>query len=102
MSDFPENGNLILESGKTIPELKISPSTYIDKTIAIYGPSKTGKTVITKHIMKMVDPFIEQVLIIAPSEPSNRSYEGFVDQPFIHYRLYLADPNNPKKDDGSK
>ena len=100
--DLSENGNLTLESGKVIPELKIPPSMFIDKTIAIYGPSKTGKTVITKHIMKTVDSFIEQILIIAPSEPSNRSYEGFVDQPFIHYRLYLADPNNPKKDDGTK
>ena len=102
MSDLNENGNLQLESGKIVPELKIPPSMFIDKTIAIYGPSKTGKTVITKHIMKTVDSFIEQILIIAPSEPSNRSYEGFVDQPFIHYRLYLADPSNPKKDDGSK
>ena len=97
-----EKNELVLESGKNIPELKVPSSLFIDKTIAIYGPSKTGKTVITKHIMKTVDSFIEQILIIAPSEPSNRSYEGFVDPPFIHYRLYLADPTNPKKDDGSK
>lgn len=97
-----EKNELVLESGKIIPELKVPSSLFIDKTIAIYGPSKTGKTVITKHIMKTVDSFIEQILIIAPSEPSNRSYEGFVDPPFIHYRLYLADPANPKKDDGAK
>lgn len=102
MSDLNKFKELILESGKSIPELKVSQSLFIDKTIAIYGPSKTGKTVIIKHIMKTVDTFIEQVLIIAPSEPSNRSYEGFVDSPFIHYRLYLADPKNPKKDDGAK
>jgi hypothetical protein len=52
--------------------------------------------------MKTVDTFIEQVLIIAPSEPSNRAYEGFVESPFINYRLYLADPKNPKKDVGAK
>jgi hypothetical protein len=75
---------------------------FIDRTIAIYGPSKTGKTVITKHIMNAVNGHIEQIIIIAPSEPSNRSYEGFVDPPFIHYRLYLADPANPKKDDGAR
>ena len=102
MSGLNEFGELVLDSERTVPELKVSPSLFIDKTIAIYGPSKTGKTVIIKHIMKMVDTFIEQVLIIAPSEPSNRSYEGFVESPFIHYRLYLADPKNPKKDDGAK
>ena len=102
MSKLNPFGELVLESDRKVPELKVSPSLFIDRTIAIYGPSKTGKTVIIKHIMKTVDTFIDQVLIIAPSEPSNRSYEGFVESPFIHYRLYLADPKNPKKDDGSK
>jgi hypothetical protein len=102
MSGLNEFRELVLESERKVPELKVSPSLFIDRTIAIYGPSKTGKTVIIKHIMKTVDTFIEQVLIIAPSEPSNRAYEGFVESPFIHYRLYLADPKNPKKDDGAK
>jgi len=102
MADVDENGCLTTETGKKIPSLILGPSMFIDRTIAIYGPSKTGKTVITKHILKSVNGHIEQILVIAPSEPSNRSYEGFVDPPFIHYRLYLADPTNPKKDDGIK
>ncbi|MCE7958853.1 MAG: hypothetical protein DYH06_13110 [Acidobacteria bacterium ACB2] len=102
MTDLDEEGFLHTETGKKVPMLQVTPSMFIDRTVAIYGPSKTGKTVITKHIMKTVNGYIEQILIIAPSEPSNRSYEGFVDPPFIHYRLYLADPANPKKDDGAK
>ena len=102
MEDLDDEGYLHTESGKKIPGLAIGASMFVDRTIAIYGPSKTGKTVITKHIMKAVNGHIEQIIVIAPSEPSNRSYEGFVDPPFIHYRLYLADPSNPKKDDGAK
>jgi len=102
MADLDEEGNLNTESGKKVPELVVGASMFIDRTVAIYGPSKTGKTVITKHIMKAVNGHIEQIIIVAPSEPSNRSYEGVVDPPFIHYRLYLADPANPKKDDGAK
>lgn len=102
MADLDEEGHLNTESGKKVPELVVGPSMFIDRTVAIYGPSKTGKTVITKHIMKAVNGHIEQIIIVAPSEPSNRSYEGVVDPPFIHYRLYLADPANPKKDDGAK
>jgi hypothetical protein len=102
MADLDEEGNLNTESGKKVPELVVGPSMFVDRTVAIYGPSKTGKTVITKHIMKAVNGHIEQIIIVAPSEPSNRSYEGVVDPPFIHYRLYLADPANPKKDDGAK
>jgi hypothetical protein len=102
MEDLDEEGHLHTASGKKIPSLVVGASMFIDRTIAIYGPTGTGKTVITKHIMKVVNGHIEQILVIAPSEPSNRSYEGFVDQPFIHYRLYLADAANPKKDDGGK
>lgn len=102
MSDLDEEGVLITESGKKIPSLVIGASMFIDRTIAIYGPSKTGKTVITKHIMKVVNGHIGQIIVIAPSEASNRSYEGFVDPALILYRLYTPDPAHPKKDDGAK
>lgn len=104
MSDLDSNGFLYTDSGKKIPELRINPRSYIDKTIVIYGPSKTGKTVITKNIMKIVSSYIDQILVIAPSEPSNRSYEGFVESPFVHYKLYISDPNssNSKKDDSKE
>jgi len=100
--EIDDEGYLRVEGGKKIPILNVGPATFIDRTIAIYGPSKTGKTVITKHIMKVVSNHIEQILIVAPSEPSNRTYAGIVDPPLIHYRLYLADPGKPKKDDGIK
>lgn len=105
MNDLDSNHYLYTDNGKRIPELNINPKAYIDKTIVIYGPSKTGKTVITKNIMKIVSNYIEQILVIAPSEPSNRSYEGFVESPFIHYKLYISDPNSTgisKKDDSKE
>ena len=102
MANIDEEGNLITGSGKKLPELVVGATMFIDRTIVVYGPSKTGKTVITKHIMSEVKGHIEQVIVIAPSEPSNQSYVGIVDDPFIHYRLYLQDPANPKKDIGVK
>jgi len=102
MSDVGPDGMLTTSSGNRVPRLPISPTLFIDRTVAIYGPSGTGKTVITKHIMQAVQGHIEQIIIVAPSEPSNRSYAGFVDPPFIHYRMFLADPANPKKDDGPR
>lgn len=82
---------LTTHSGKLIPELQFKAHHFIDKTTVLYGPSKTGKTVYVKHIMKILQPHIEQILVVAPSEPSNRSYEGFVHPTLIHYRLWLAD-----------
>ena len=100
--DLNSDGGLPTERGHVVPQLPVSPSLFIDRTVAIYGPSGTGKTVITKHIMKTLQGHVEQVIVVAPSEPSNRSYAGVVDPPFIHYRLFLADPANPKKDDGTR
>jgi len=102
MSDVGPDGVLTTSSGGRVPRLPVSPTLFIDRTVAIYGPSGTGKTVITKHIMQAVQGHIEQVIVVAPSEPSNRSYAGTVDPPFIHYRMFLADPANPKKDDGPR
>lgn len=101
-SDLDSNGVLLTETGKRIPRLRLTPGHLLEKTITLYGPSKTGKSVFVKHIMQQVNGFIDQILVVSPTEPSNRSYEGFVDPPFIHYRLFLADPANPKKDDGVK
>lgn len=89
-------GVLVTAEGKEIPELALHASLFIDKTTVLYGPSKTGKTVFVKNVMRLVDGHIEQVLVVAPTEPSNRSYEGYVDPPLIHYRLYLPDPADKK------
>lgn len=103
VSIIDDEGYLHTSSGAKIPSLKIDASTILDRTIAIYGPSKTGKTVITKNLMKILNKQIGQALIIAPSEPSNKSYEGVVDPPLIHYRMYLPKPNaSSKTDEDSK
>lgn len=102
MNDLDIDGNLYTDSGKKIPKLNLDPKAYIDKTIVIYGPSKTGKTIIVKNIMYFLKTYIDQILIIAPSEPSNRSYEGFVNSLFIHYKLYTCNESDPKKKDNWK
>lgn len=90
---------LVTNGGKRIPELGLKPGLLIDRTTVIYGPSDTGKTVIIKSIMKTLHDHIEQVLLVAPTEPSNRAYDGFVSQPLIHYRLYLPSPQSNKTKD---
>lgn len=92
---------LCTATGKKIPTLHLKATHFLDKTGVLYGPTKSGKTVFVKHIMKLVSCHIEQILVISPSESSNRSYQGIVPAPLIHYRLWLPDPKNPKKDDGA-
>ena len=87
------------ESGEEVPALKMRPGLFIDNTTVLYGPSKTGKTVLVKNIMKEVNGRIEQVVLVSPTEPSNRAFEGFIDPTFIHYTMRLSDPADKKDTD---
>ena len=87
---------LVTDGGSRVPEIQLTPGLLIDRTSVLYGPSKTGKTVVVKNIMKQVNGHIEQILLVAPTEPSNRSYDGFVDQSLIHYRMHLPDPSDKR------
>lgn len=90
------------ETGQNVPKLEFEASLFLDKNCILYGPTKTGKTVIVKHIMSLLNGHIDQVLIISPTETSNRSYEGLVPPQMIHGKLWLPDPLKPRKDDGPK
>lgn len=83
-------------AGNQIPELALHPGLFLDKTTVLYGPSKTGKTVLVKTIMGQLNGHIDQILVIAPTEPTNRSYDGFVDPSLIHYSMSIPDPSDPK------
>lgn len=83
---------LVSDSGQQVPELAMRPSLFIDRMTVIYGPSKTGKTVLVKSIMKQLHGHIDQILVVAPTEPSNRTYEGFVSKPLVHYQMHLPPP----------
>ena len=91
---------LTTASGNIVTELKLVPSLFLDKTIVLYGPTKTGKTVIVKNIMETVRDDIDQIIVVAPTEPTNQSYAGFVDPTLIHYRMCL--PNPADKNDNDK
>lgn len=94
--------NLKTTNGKVIPEFKWNTNYFLDCTTVLYGASRSGKSTIIKHIMKILQPYIDQVLVVSPSEVSNRAYEGLVDSTLIHDRLYLADPNAKKKSDNNE
>lgn len=87
---------IVTESGARVPELKINPGLFLNKTTVLYGPSKTGKTVMVKNIMKQLNGHIEQILLISPTEPSNNAFEGFIDPSLIHYDMKLPDKSIKK------
>lgn len=89
--------DLYSDEGTLIPELKLTSRTVVNRTLALYGPSKSGKTVITKHVLDLIRPEVEQVLLVSPTEPSNQSFKNYISRPLIHYGMTAPDPKNPHK-----
>ncbi len=83
-----------------MPELKFTKDNLLDRTIVLNGPSKTGKTIMTLHILETLRSEIDQVIVVAPSEPSNQSYTGTVNPLFIHHGLFLPGGEGKKEKKG--
>lgn len=57
---------------------------FLNRSIIIYGPSNSGKSVIITHIMKQLQDKIPNVVIICPTNNVNNVYTGLVPNQLIH------------------
>lgn len=89
------------KSGKDIPEFKWNVDAFLKKTTVLYGPSKSGKSQLVKTIMKLLRPYIDQVLVFSPTERLNHSYDGIVDPTLIHYKIEYKDPNAKRESENN-
>lgn len=83
--------DVVTQRGRRIPRLELKQEHVLGRTVALFGPSGTGKTVVIKNIMRLLRDKVDQVIVVAPTEPANRSYDGFVDPVFIHYNPAVPD-----------
>ena len=88
---------VVTETGVEIPGLRLTTHMVVDRTLALYGPSRSGKTVIAKSILDLISGCVDQILVVSPTEPSNQSYVDYVPAQLIHYTMTAPDPKNPRK-----
>lgn len=86
---------IITESGHQLPQLRLTPSTLVNKSIALYGPSKSGKTYFTKHVLDVIRDEVDTAILVSPTEPSNQSFTNYIPQPMIHFRMTVPNPKSP-------
>jgi energy-coupling factor transporter ATP-binding protein EcfA2 len=61
---------------------------FLDRTTILYGVSGSGKSKIIIDLMYLLNPFIKQIIVICPTDLSNKTYSsGVVPVPLIHYSL---------------
>lgn len=68
-----------------IEELKMTYKLLLDKSTMLFGESKSGKSTIIRHMMSLLNPHIEQVIVISSSDDTNKTYGGVtVPRPCVH------------------
>jgi len=89
-------------SGHEVPRIEMDAAMLLHRSIAVYGPSGTGKTVIVKHILEQLREAVPCAIVVCPSEPTNRNYEGIISSQLIHFAMEWPDPKRPTQRLGGK
>lgn len=67
---------------------------YLDRTTVAYGESGTGKSTVIIHLLKTLQPHVQQIVVFSPTDPQNKTYScGIVPLPLIHYELSVEKLN---------
>jgi hypothetical protein len=99
---MPPKTDIVTESGKRVPELTLTPTLVLDKISIFYGPTKSGKSILIRHIMKLLLGYIDQVICVSPTAAANGSYDGIIEKPLLHSRLYMPEgPDVKSKKDNA-
>jgi hypothetical protein len=71
-----------------IPILEFNHKLFIDKTTVLFGVTGSGKSSIVVDILYHLKPYIDQIIVIAPTDMQNHTYSsGLVPLPYIHYKI---------------
>lgn len=71
-----------------LPDFKFDVKYFLEKNTLLLGETGTGKTTIIFDILHTISPYVDQILVFAPTDPVNKSYSsGTVPLPLIHYNI---------------
>jgi hypothetical protein len=83
---------LLTESGQPIPNYEPKVPDFLDRTMVLYGSSGSGKSNIIKNALTELRGYSDQLIIISPTNKSNKSFDDWAPSQLIHPRLYLPPP----------
>lgn len=71
------------KTGGQIPPIE-GIDYFLNRSIIVYGPTNSGKSVIITHILKQLREKIPNVIVICPTNNMNHVYTGLVPDQLIH------------------
>lgn len=87
--------SIYTDEGHEIPHLRLTVDMLLNRSIVVYGASKSGKTVMIKHCLDLLRGHAKQGFVVSPTEPANKSYSNYFPKPLIHYVLKARNPKKP-------
>lgn len=78
--DRTSNASINIPGYGDLPAVDANPKTFFRRSTIAYGPSDTGKSVILKWIMELLQPYIPNVIVICPTDGANDGYKGVVPE----------------------
>ena len=86
------DNEVINVDGTLIHKLQIKPQTFLNKSIILYGPSETGKTVLIKYILSTLQNTVPICMAFVPTDDpdSSSSYSHIINNRCIIRKLETA------------
>lgn len=78
--------DIVTSRNKTIKNLPIKSEYFVNQTTILYGPSKSGKSVLIVDILHSMRDEVPLVFCVCPTEPQNQTYKGIIPGPAIRIR----------------
>lgn len=75
-----------------VPEIKLTPELIYKRSFVFFGETNSGKSFIIKHCIDVIHNHIQQVFVVAPTDPENKSYtgDGYIPSPFVRTSFELS------------
>jgi hypothetical protein len=70
-----------------LPYIDKNPKNFFRRTTIAWGPSETGKSVVIRWIMEILQPYVPNVIVICPTDGANDGYRGIVPERCIYTRI---------------
>jgi energy-coupling factor transporter ATP-binding protein EcfA2 len=75
--------SLIADDGVEIPMFDKTYKSFLNKSIILYGSSGSGKSMIMRDLLYILKDYIPNVIVIAPTNNLNHSYDGIIPSQLI-------------------